>query len=109
MSDKPFSHQEIFKRLNAIPRPSHHEKAVADFLCDFAKELHLEHERDKENCVVIRKPASKGCEKAPTVVLLNHMDMVAVGDGSRPFDPLRDGIVTTQVLFAGKPDEVYAC
>lgn len=92
MSDKSFSHQEIFKRLNAIPRPSHHEKAVADFLCDYAKELHLEFERDKENCVVIRKPASKGCEKAPTVVLLNHMDMVAVGDGSRPFDPLRDGI-----------------
>ena len=28
---------KIFEQLNAIPRPSHHEEKVADFLCDFAK------------------------------------------------------------------------
>lgn len=83
---------ELFRTLNSIPRPSHHEERVADFLCQYAESLGLEYERDAENCVVIRCPATPGHEDAPTVVLLNHMDMVAVGDGSRPFDPLCDGI-----------------
>ena len=27
---------QIFSQLNHIPRPSHHEEQVADFLCDYA-------------------------------------------------------------------------
>ena len=69
----------IFSELNKIPRPSHHEERVADYLCQFAERLNLEYERDKENCVVIRKPASKGYEGHEPIVLLNHMDMVCVG------------------------------
>lgn len=83
---------EIFRQLNNIPRPSHHEEKVADFLCSYAENLGLEYERDAENCVVIRKPATPGCENAEPVVLLNHMDMVAVSDGSREFNPLTDSI-----------------
>ena len=83
---------EIFKQLNQIPRASHHEEKVADFLCQYAEGLGLDYSRDKENCVVIRKPASKGCENAEPIVLLNHMDMVVVSDGSRTFDPLNDAI-----------------
>ena len=75
-TDRVFS---IFKALNGIPRPSHHEEQVADFLCQFAERLHLEYERDAANCVVIRKPATKGYEQAEPIVLLNHMDMVCVG------------------------------
>ena len=52
---------------------------MADFLCQFAERLNLAYERDKENCVVIRKPASKGHEEHEPIVLLNHMDMVCVG------------------------------
>ncbi len=69
----------IFKELNQIPRPSHHEEKVADYLCRFAERLQLEYERDAENCVVIRKPATPGHEGATPIVLLNHMDMVCVG------------------------------
>ena len=69
----------IFRELNKIPRPSHHEEQVANYLCQFAERLHLEYERDKENCMVIRKPASPGHEGAEPIVLLNHMDMVCVG------------------------------
>ena len=69
----------IFKELNQIPRPSHHEERIADYLCQFAERLHLEYERDKENCVVIRKPATPGYEGHEPIVLLNHMDMVCVG------------------------------
>lgn len=79
---------QIFKELNQIPRPSHHEERVADYLCEFAERLHLAYERDAQNCVVIRKPATKGCEEAEPVVLLNHMDMVCVGMD----DPLHDPV-----------------
>ena len=78
----------IFRELNQIPRPSHHEERVADYLCQFAERLHLEYERDRENCVVIRKAASPGFEDAEPLVLLNHMDMVCVGMS----DPLNDPI-----------------
>ena len=70
---------QIFKELNQIPRPSHHEERVADFLCQFAERLHLPYKRDAENCVVISKPATPGHEGAEPIVLLNHMDMVCVG------------------------------
>ena len=78
----------IFSELNRIPRPSHHEERVADWLCRFADRLHLEYERDARNCVVIRKPATPGYESAAPVVLLNHMDMVCVGMR----DPLNDTV-----------------
>ena len=80
----------IFSELNRIPRPSHPEELVADYLCQFAERLHLEYERDAHNCVVIRKPASKGHEHAEPIVLLNHMDMVCVGMQN----PLSDPILT---------------
>jgi len=79
---------QIFKELNQIPRPSHHEERVADYLCQFAERLHLDYQRDKQNCVVIRKPATPGHEGAEPIVLLNHMDMVCVGMK----DPLSDPI-----------------
>jgi dipeptidase D len=79
---------QIFKELNQIPRPSHHEERVADFLCQFAERLNLDYKRDKENCVVISKPATPGHEGAEPIVLLNHMDMVCVGMK----DPLSDPI-----------------
>lgn len=70
---------QLFKELNQIPRPSHHEERVADYLCQFAERLHLPYKRDAENCVVINKPATPGHEGAEPIVLLNHMDMVCVG------------------------------
>ena len=78
----------IFRELNQIPRPSHHEERVADYLCRFAERLNLEYERDKENCVVIRKAASPGYEGVEPVVLLNHMDMVCVGMNNPLNDPI---------------------
>ena len=89
---------DIFSELNKIPRPSHHEGRVAQWLCDFAQKHGLKYRRDDENCVVIEKPASPGCEDAEPVVILNHMDMVCVArDGyernGRKFDPLNDEII----------------
>ena len=91
MTDQTISTERvfgIFRELNQIPRPSHHEERVADYLCQFAERLHLEYERDKENCVVIRKAASPGHEVAEPIVLLNHMDMVCVGMSNPLADPI---------------------
>ena len=65
--------QEIFKAINNIPRPSHHEEKIADYLCAFAKERNLSYSRDTNNCVVIRKPATPGHENA-TLQVLNPTD-----------------------------------
>lgn len=88
---------DFFHELNQIPRPSHHEERAADYLCRFAEEHGLNYRRDGENCVVIEKPASPGCEGAEPVVILNHMDMVCVAKegyqrNGRPFDALNDEI-----------------
>lgn len=93
------SFYEIFSELNKIPRASHHEERVADYLCDFAKNYGLQYRRDKNNCVVIEKPATPGYENAESVVFINHMDMVCVAkDGylrdGRPYNPLTDEIRT---------------
>lgn len=79
---------DIFSELNRIPRPSHHEERVADYLCSFARQLNLDYERDAQNCVVIRKPATPGYEASAPIVLLNHMDMVCVGMS----DPINDPV-----------------
>ena len=86
-SERVFS---IFKELNAIPRSSHYEERITDYLCQFAEQLHLEYERDAENCVVIRKAATPGHEGAEPIVLLNHLDMVCVGMN----DPINNSIRT---------------
>lgn len=88
---------DYFHELTLIPRPSHHEEKVADYLCRFAAEHGLKYRRDERNCVVIEKPASAGYENADPVVILNHMDMVCVSEegylrDGRAFDPLRDEI-----------------
>jgi len=83
---------EIFRKLNQTPRPSHHEEQVADFLCQFAQSHGLDYSRDAHNCIVIRKPASPGCEQALPIVILNHMDMVCVAEEGYTFDSLHDAI-----------------
>ena len=40
----------IFKQLNQIPRPSHHEEKVSDFLCQYAEQHGLSYSRDAQNC-----------------------------------------------------------
>lgn len=88
---------DIFRELNSIPRPSHHEEKIADYLCRFAERHGLRYRRDARNCVVIEKDATPGFEESEPIVILNHMDMVCavrndyLRDG-RKFNPLTDGI-----------------
>ena len=82
----------IFKQLNDVPRPSWHEEKVADYLCNFAEKHGLEYKRDAHHCVVIKKAATIGHEKAVPVVILNHCDMVCVAEKGKKFDPQNDTI-----------------
>jgi dipeptidase D len=75
-----------FYDLTQVPRPSHHEEQVRDFLVQFGKGLGLETIVDGAGNVLIRKPAAKGLENREGVILQAHMDMVAQpNDGSHDF------------------------
>lgn len=67
---------KYFEEISQIPRGSGNEKQISDFLLNFAKELNLEVIQDDSLNILIRKPASKGYENCPGVILQGHMDMV---------------------------------
>lgn len=88
-----------FQRIAAIPRPSHHEEQIADYLCAWAQEHALVWTRDPLGDVIIDKAAAPGHEGAPGVILQAHMDMVCVAAEGVKYDPLKDSI---RVLNDGK-------
>ena len=81
-----------FYRIAEIPRPSHHEEKIGDYLMHWAGSHGLSAVRDELGDVIIDKPASAGYEKAPKVILQAHMDMVCVAAEGVHFDPLNDPI-----------------
>ncbi|TCO71039.1 aminoacyl-histidine dipeptidase [Marinisporobacter balticus] len=72
----PISVFKYFEEMSNIPRGSGNEKAISDYLVDFAKNHHLEVIQDNVLNVMIKKPATIGYENAPTVIIQGHMDMV---------------------------------
>ena len=81
-----------FEKLCAVPHGSGNTKAVSDLCVDAARDMGLWVRQDEWNNVVIRKPASPGCEGAPTVILQGHLDMVCEKDPQVDFDFTRDGL-----------------
>ena len=73
---KPQRVWELFEDICQVPRPSKKEEKILAYLCDFAKERSLTYRQDKLKNLVIEKPATKGYEHFPTVVLQSHVDMV---------------------------------
>jgi len=87
-----------FADLNAVPRPSKKEERVAQFMADFGKKLGLEVLRDDFGNVIIKKPASKGREKNPTIIMQAHLDMVHQKNDDTQFDFEKQGI---EMIVAG--------
>ncbi|WP_430884631.1 aminoacyl-histidine dipeptidase [Fusibacter sp. JL216-2] len=83
---KPEAVFRHFEALTQIPRESGNEKAVSDYLVEFAKKNKLE--VIQEDClnVIIKKPGTEGYETAPHVILQGHMDMVCVKREDLDFD-----------------------
>ena len=81
-----------FESLTRIPRESGNEREVSDFLVKFAKDLGLEVIQEECLNVIINKPATKGYENGPRVILQGHMDIVCVKREDLEFDFTKDPI-----------------
>ena len=81
-----------FEEICKIPHGSGNTKQISDYLVDFAKEHGFDYVQDEMNNVVIYKPASKGYENAPTVILQGHMDMVCEKRPGVEHDFEKDGL-----------------
>lgn len=91
---KPELIWKCFDAITKVPRPSCHEEQIRKFLLDFATEHNIAAKTDAVGNVAMSKPATPGCEGAPTVVLQAHMDMVAEKRGDIDHDFLKDPIQT---------------
>ena len=81
-----------FLLMAQVPRPSHHEEKIGEFLMKWAREQGFDPVQDKTGNIMFDIPATEGMEDLPLCILQGHMDMVvAVADG-KAFDPLRDPI-----------------
>nr|WP_303244110.1 aminoacyl-histidine dipeptidase [uncultured Cellulosilyticum sp.] len=83
---------KYFEAISSIPRGSGNEKAISDYMVQFANNLGLEVRQDEAYNIYIKKPATEGFENAPTVILQGHMDMVCEKNKDTEHDFLRDGL-----------------
>mgnify|MGYP002624676337 CR=1 FL=1 len=81
-----------FYDLTQIPRPSGHTEQVQQFLVNYGRALGLETEQDEIGNVLIRKPASKGLESHPGIILQAHQDMVPQKNSDKVHDFEKDPI-----------------
>ena len=94
---------DYFKEISSIPRGSGNEKQISDYLKGFAEKLNLEVIQDDALNIIIKKPASKGYENAPTVIIQGHMDMVCEKNNNKVHDFTKDGL---ELIV--KDDYIYA-
>ena len=88
----PISVFHYFEDISRIPRASGDEKAISDYLVDFAKSNHLEYYRDKIDNVIIKKKASKTSNSSAAVILQGHVDMVCEKNADTLHDFSKDGL-----------------
>lgn len=73
---KPERVMYYFEEISKIPRCSYNEEKISNYLAEVGRNLGLEVIQDEALNIIIKKPASKGYENSPTVILQGHMDMV---------------------------------
>jgi dipeptidase D len=81
-----------FFEITQIPRPSHHEEEISEFLAEFGRSRGFETAVDEVGNVLIRKPATAGMADRQGVVLQAHMDMVPVKTAESDHDFENDPI-----------------
>ena len=79
-----------FKEISKIPRGSGNEQGIGDYLANEGKRLGLEVVQDENLNVLIKKPAAKSYENAPTVIIQGHMDMVCEKNKGKEHDFTKD-------------------
>lgn len=91
---KPSGIWNYFYEITQIPRPSKKEEKIIAYLLEFAKKHNLEVKKDDAGNVLITKPATKGKENLPTVILQGHVDMVCEKNSGTKHDFDKDPIET---------------
>lgn len=94
-----------FEELSKIPRGSGNEKQVSDYLYDVFKKKGFDTIQDKALNIIIKKPATRGYENSPTVMLQGHMDMVCEKsegvDHNFEKDPIKLRIIGDTIYATG--------
>ncbi len=83
---------KYFEDICAIPHGSGNTKKISDYCVSFARDHGLVCIQDELNNVIIKKPASKGYEGRPAVILQGHIDMVCEKAPDRVIDFEKDGL-----------------
>src|SRR5450759_4485900 len=73
---QPLSVWAHFATLCDIPRPSKHEAALREHLIEWAQARGITAVVDNVGNLILKKPASPGCESMPGVIMQGHLDMV---------------------------------
>ncbi len=89
---KPSLLWKHFEQILKIPHCSGNEKALGDYIISVAKDGNLAWKRDKVGNVVTEKKASPGNEKADTIILQGHIDMVGEKNSDVEHDFNKDAI-----------------
>ncbi len=85
---------DYFDQINRIPRCSGKEEQLARWLHDWSKARNYITRNDAAGNLVVRVPASTGCEAAPIVILQAHMDMVCEKTPESTHDFTKDPIIS---------------
>ncbi|MHB1237554.1 MAG: aminoacyl-histidine dipeptidase [Gallionella sp.] len=91
---QPASVWAHFATLCAIPRASYREAALREHLVAWAQGRGIEAIVDGAGNLILKKPASPGCESVPGVILQGHLDMVCQVNAGTRHDFERDPINT---------------
>ena len=83
---------ENFYALTQIPRPSKHEELAVEYMYNWGKEHGLETIKDEVGNIIIRKPATPGCENMKGVILQGHIDMVCQCEPGLNKDMSKEGL-----------------
>ena len=75
-----------------IPRPSLHEAVLRKHLIDWAQARGITAVVDGAGNLILKKPASPGCDAMPGVILQGHLDMVCQTNAGTQHDFERDPI-----------------
>lgn len=84
-----------FATLCDIPRASLQEAALKQHLIAWAQARGIAAMVDAAGNLILKKPASAGCEAMPGVILQGHLDMVCQANSGTAHDFGRDAIRTT--------------
>ncbi|MCD8381072.1 MAG: aminoacyl-histidine dipeptidase [Lachnospiraceae bacterium] len=82
----------FFEDICGIPHGSGNTAQISAYLQQFASDRGIWYRTDALGNVVMRKPASKGYEDVPGLVLQGHMDMVAVKTADCGKDMEKEGL-----------------